>query len=1023
MTIAKNLKSIFPGNSEMAQQMRVFDWASHEIGSPERWPEPLKTSVRIILTSRHPMFIWWGDHLINLYNDGFASFLHSKHPEAFAKPSSVVWSDIWHDILVPRIEFAKHNDCGTFDVEMPFINNRRGYPEMSYVTFSYSPLLNENHQFGGILCSVFEETGRILGQRQMALLRQLATKTFCARTRDEACSLVVDALRTDSYDIPFALIYEWSVNDNIATLEAGTGISPKALIAQKKLSLDENSIWPLKEVVTTNASILISDLKDFSSMLPKVLSQYSITQAIILPIAHSVDDRKGAIIIGISPLRVWDNFYREFMHLISAGVSSAFQNADAFEVEKRRAEGEVALRESEAQRAIELADAQQLQLISSRLIEEDNIVLLYGQILDAVMSIMGADFSSLQRLDIEHHELDLIAWKNFHPKSAEYWQKVSIHSGTSCGSALQHGERIIISDIEAAQSSIDGETLYHYKLSGIASVQSTPLTTRDGRVVGIISTHWRTSHYPTERELRLLDVLARQAADLLERHKAEEILRESEVRLRALVLSNSGVLYKMNADWSKLLSLEGSVSIADPEKNKHNWFEACIPCDEQSRVWESIQTAIHNKSIFELEHRVIQQDNKERWVFSCAVPLLNKKGQIIEWFGVARDITERKNIEQALKDTDRRKDEFLAVLAHELRNPLFPVKNALYLLLHKECNACENQELIKMMERQVTHMIRLVDDLLESSRIATGKIELHKEFINFIDVINNAIDVSKPLLDSNQHYLNLSLPSGPLMINADMVRLTQVFANLLNNSAKYTPKNGIITLNASHEDNHIVVTVQDNGLGISPVMLPKVFEMFTQDKHTTDPNNKGLGIGLAMVRSLVELHGGTVTAYSAGHNQGSEFVVSLPIEEENRKIYEKKKLIEDKKNSSPANLRVLIVDDNSDITDSFAMLLSIWEIKVFAVNDGKSALASLAEFNPHIILLDIGMPDMDGYEVAEVIRRNPQYDAIKLVALTGWNQEKDLAKSRASGFNEHLAKPVDINVLKELLYKLVEEKK
>lgn len=319
-----------------------------------------------------------------------------------------------------------------------------------------------------------------------------------------------------------------------------------------------------------------------------------------------------------------------------------------------------------------------------------------------------------------------------------------------------------------------------------------------------------------------------------------------------------------------------------------------------------------------------------------------------------------------------------------------------------------------MMERQITHMVHLVDDLLEISRITTGKIELRRETINLINVINNAIEANKPLLDSRQHQLKLSLPPGPLMIHADRVRMTQIFANLINNAAKYTREKGIITVNISFENNNILISVRDNGLGISAEMLPKIFDMFAQGKHSEDSLNSGLGIGLAMVHNLLELHGGTVEAFSAGHNLGSEFIVSLPFVEKNSNETKK---IESQIDLSFANLCIFIVDDYPDIRDSLAILLRCWGINVQAFSNGKSALAALDAFNPQIIFLDIGMPEMDGYKVAEKIRQNSLYSSIKLVALTGWNQENDRIKSKTSGFNEHLGKPVDINDLRELLNK------
>lgn len=527
------------------------------------------------------------------------------------------------------------------------------------------------------------------------------------------------------------------------------------------------------------------------------------------------------------------------------------------------------------------------------MIEENNIEALCEQILDSAMFIMDSQFSSIQILDKKAEELCLLGWRNFHPESAKYWQTVSIKTGTSCGAALQHGERIIVLDVEVADFLQNTESLRHYRLSGISSVQSTPLTSRSGQVLGMISTHWREQHEPNEYVLALFDVLARQMADVLERQ----------------------------------YSLE------------------------------------------------------------------------------------------ALKEADRRKDEFLAVLGHELRNPLFPVKNALY-LLQQEQLLPDHLDLIQIMERQVDHMVHLVDDLLEISRITTGKIELQRETINLMNVINNAIEANQPLLDSKQLQVKLSAPPGSLMIHADKVRITQVFANLLNNAAKFTFEKGIININISLTNHMFVVSVSDNGIGISKEMLPKIFDIFVQGQHSMDALNSGLGIGLglAMVRSLMELHGGTVEAFSAGHNLGSEFILSIPFIEKKSSETIKNRL---KINPSFANLRILIVDDNPDISDSLAKLLRYWKISVQAFSNGQSALEALDVFNPHIIFLDIGMPEMNGYKVAEKIRQNSRYASIKLVALTGWNQETDRIKSKASGFNEHLGKPVHVNDLCDLLNKLV----
>lgn len=372
--------------------------------------------------------------------------------------------------------------------------------------------------------------------------------------------------------------------------------------------------------------------------------------------------------------------------------------------------------------------------------------------------------------------------------------------------------------------------------------------------------------------------------------------------------------------------------------------------------------------------------------------------------------------ENALKEADRRKDEFLAVLAHELRNPLLPIKNAIY-LLQENNDKIDQQALVSIMERQVNHMVRLVDDLLEVTRIATGKIELRKENISIKDAINNAIEMSSPLIQSNNQRLLLDMPSQPIIVHADMVRLTQIFANLLNNAAKYTPTNGKITITVYKEDTQVVISIKDNGSGIATEILPHIFEIFSQGINTRITHNTGLGVGLSMARSLIELHAGTIKVYSAGENQGSEFIVKLPLIEEPLNLQNNKRV----KTTSPlSKLRILMADDNTDIINSFAMLFDVWNVTAQFANCGENVLAVIDEFKPHVILLDIGMPGMDGYAVAEKIRQNPQYNDIQLIALTGWSQEKDRHKSRTSGFNQHLAKPVDINFLQNFLTHIAE---
>jgi signal transduction histidine kinase len=380
----------------------------------------------------------------------------------------------------------------------------------------------------------------------------------------------------------------------------------------------------------------------------------------------------------------------------------------------------------------------------------------------------------------------------------------------------------------------------------------------------------------------------------------------------------------------------------------------------------------------------------------------------------ARDyLAERERTADVLRQADRRKDEFLAILAHELRNPLAPIRNSLQILRMTASADPTAERVCEMMERQVNHMVRLVDDLMEVSRITRGLIELRREETDLATLIRSAVDTSKPLIEAKEHQLAISLPSETVLLPGDPVRLGQVFSNLLNNAAKYTEARGQIWLSAKVEASDVTVSIRDNGIGLSADVLPVVFEMFMQVDRSANRSQGGLGIGLTLVKKLVELHGGTIAATSAGPGQGSEFTVRLPIV---RTHGEMSTLPKERQASTQLPQRkVLVVDDNQDAAASLAMLLRYLGTNVEVANDGRSALAMIRSSRPDVVLLDIGMPGMDGFEVARQIRSNSENDHIILIALTGWGQAEDRNRTRDAGFNHHLVKPADITALQALL--------
>jgi PAS domain S-box-containing protein len=437
--------------------------------------------------------------------------------------------------------------------------------------------------------------------------------------------------------------------------------------------------------------------------------------------------------------------------------------------------------------------------------------------------------------------------------------------------------------------------------------------------------------------------------------------------------------------------------------------------DDRYLVEKAIAKASQERIPFALDARFRRKDGQYRWMADAGTPRLSESGEFLGYVGVVIDVHERKNIEQELKEADRRKDEFLATLAHELRNPLAPIRNGLHLMKLAERDAATVERARGMVDRQVAQMVRLIDDLLDVSRIASGKIELRKEWVNLHDAVQSAVETSRPLMDSRGQELVVTLPDGPILLEADMTRLAQSFSNLLQNAAKYSERGGRILVTAQKGDGRVLVSVRDDGMGISPELLPYVFDLFVQEARGRRRAQGGLGIGLTLVKRLIELHGGAVEARSEGVGRGSEFLVTLPMVELPAIPRADGSPSEDGIAGNGNRRRVLIVDDNDDSVESLAMLLGYFGHEVEKASDGESAMQAAERFAPDTILLDLGMPGMSGYEVCRAIRRQPWGPPMTLIALTGWGQIEDRERTREAGFDHHLVKPVEPVVIRELL--------
>lgn len=541
-------------------------------------------------------------------------------------------------------------------------------------------------------------------------------------------------------------------------------------------------------------------------------------------------------------------------------------------------------------------------------------------------------------------------------------------------------------------------------------------------VLGVFAMYYPAPQLLDQVDFEGLDIIMRTAELVIKRRQDEQAMRLSEERFRAVADNIPQMAWMANAqgeiEWfnQRLLSYTGTTM----EQNLQGGWKAHHHPDYEQAVLAKFARCLEQGINWEDTFPLKDRDGNYRWFLSRMNAIHDQDGKLVRFFGTNTDVTEqRKMAEKLTKLTnklsvaDKRKDEFLATLAHELRNPLAPLLNSMELIRNDQTEPDKIQAAVVTMERQVVQMVRLIDDLLDISRITKDKLSLKRESIELGKIIEHAVEMASPYVNRLGHTLQVVLPQNIIHLQADPARLAQVLGNLLNNACKYTPKKGHITLSVVQENKQVKICVKDNGLGISADMSTRVFELFTQVEHHLEQSEGGLGIGLSLVKRLVEMHGGHVECRSNGLGCGSEFIVYLPCEATNTTRSIPTKSL--KKSTINRALNVLIVDDNQDSADSMQMLLDMHEHNTRVVYDGEQALIAADEYRPDVILLDIGLPILDGYQVCEAIRKLDWGKDITIIALTGWGQEEDRRKSSEAGFNHHMVKPITLSALLELL--------
>jgi len=539
-----------------------------------------------------------------------------------------------------------------------------------------------------------------------------------------------------------------------------------------------------------------------------------------------------------------------------------------------------------------------------------------------------------------------------------------------------------------------------------------PLKDSDGRVTGIFV----------------------HGADVTDRTKADAALGQIEPRLRGLLQTIPGFIWTADATGEidyispRFLAFVGR----DEARFKSAFWPEFIHREDMPKVIEVWKRVNASRSSFQIDVRLLRHDRVWRWLDIRAEPELGADGQIVRWYGYGVDQHEQKETADALaaseagfremaeklSDANRLKDEFLATLAHELRNPLAPIRTALELMKLAPDDAAVATSARQVMGRQLTQIVRLIDDLLDLSRVSRGIIELRRARLPLAGMLRDAIETSRPLIEQSGHALTVTIPEEEFVLEVDPTRIVQVFANLLNNAAKFTPRGGRIELSLEREEGeNVVVSVRDSGVGIPAAMLDRVFEMFTQVDRSHNEIGGGLGIGLTLVRRLVEMHGGSVEARSDGRATGSEFLVRLPLAPAIAPQVDVRVAKAPRQRRRESGRRIVVADDNVDAAESLSILLRLFGHETRTAHDGEEALAIAREFQPDVMVLDIAMPGLGGHELARSIREECWGSKVLLIAASGWGQAEDKQRSRDAGFDHHLVKPVEFDALDKLLRK------
>jgi PAS domain S-box-containing protein len=862
----------------MGARMRAFDWAQTSLGPVADWPQSLRTAASLLLSSRHPMFIWWGPDLIQLYNDGYRPSLGSQmHPRALGQRGKDFWEEIW-PIIGPQIAGVMTNGQETWNEDQLVAFDRNGYLEEIYFTYGYSPIRDESGGVGGTLVVCTETTQRVLGERRLRTLHDLATRSVGTSRAEEACRLAGTVLASNPWDLPFALLYLLDEPRCRAHLAGLAGIAAQTPASPATVDLDVDlsassgpPSWPLARVAASGRAELVENLGDTFGRLPEGAWPVPPCAALVLPVTLPGQALPTALLVAaLNPRKALDPEYRSFLDLTAGQVAAALAYSRAYQEERRRAE---TLAEIDRARTATAAVEGALRDSEER----------YRTLSDAVLQLL---------------------WIN----------------------------------------DADGRTLHYNQ-------------------------RW------------------------------QDYFRRPE------------------EDYAGL-----------------GWRDLVHP-DDREALGAARADGISRAEAYEFEYRLLRHDGEYRWHIARTVPQKDGSGRVLFWFGTATDIHDLKQAEDQLRQAkeiaeaaNQAKDRFLATLSHELRTPLTPVLAVISRLERESGLASPLRAELARVRRNVELEARLIDDLLDLTRITRGKLELRREVVDLGQVLGQALETCGP--DVERFAITVDLAARDPHVWGDAPRLAQVFCNLLHNAVKFSPQGGALNLRSRDlGPERLALEVEDTGIGIEPEVLPRIFDGFEQGERTITRRFGGLGLGLAISKAIIELHGGTLSAASRGPGQGAVFTVELPagMPSTPAGAAATADAADPAGPAKPAevnaagepSLHILLIEDHLDTALAMTELLISMGHRVTAASGVRAGLAAAAAAQGaanggHIDLVvsDLGLPDGHGHDLMRELKS--RY-GLAGIALSGYGMEEDVEQSRAAGFDLHLTKPVGIQVLESAI--------